>query len=762
MLARPFLTAAVAAVVLVGGPNLMLAQEEAPANGEAQQAEQGADPAKAEPSDNGPQADDAVQADDPPAAGERVGRMIRLELPIDGRTFARARRFVRRVLDQAREDDLRPVLIFEFGVMPNQEEFGRGSEFGSAYELADFLSGPELNAATTVAYLPDSVQGHAVLAVLACDEIIMAPEAEIGVAGADEDNVNPALVSAYREIAMRRKTIPVEMALGLLDPGREVLEVETEVSREYVSPEGLEELKQRRTVQSSRVLIPAGEAGRFTGAEGRRLGFVSYLASNPQEVARALELPPEAVEEDPSLGGDWRAVRVDLKGPIDSERSLQLQRLIQDEISQNNVNFVCLWIDSPGGSAADAMQLANFLAFDLDPGNVRTVAYIPREARSDAAIVAVACDQVVMHGDALLGGPGAYDFSEEEIAQMRETIRSSLAPRKSRSWSLLAALVDPDLDVYRYDRDGQTEYFSEEELAEQANPDAWEREQPVTTPGEPLQIDGATAEEYRLATATVDSFQEFKRLYGLENDPALLEPGWADFLIEALASPGVAVLLLIIAGVGTYAELQSPGIGVGGFLAAVCFLLFFWSRYLGGTAGWLEGMLFLAGIAFLLMEIFVLPGFGVFGLGGGALVLISLILASQTFVLPHNAYQFAQLQRSLLVLAGAAVGIVAVAVSLRRWLPHTPFFSQMFLPPPNDEEAEVIKRRESLVGFDDSLVGRRGVTTTQLTPSGKARFGDEFIDVIADGELIEPGTEIVVVEVHGYRVVVESAPKETS
>jgi membrane-bound ClpP family serine protease len=194
----------------------------------------------------------------------------------------------------------------------------------------------------------------------------------------------------------------------------------------------------------------------------------------------------------------------------------------------------------------------------------------------------------------------------------------------------------------------------------------------------------------------------------------------------------------------------------------VCFLLFFWSRYLGGTAGWLEGMLFLAGIAFLLMEIFVLPGFGVFGLGGGALVLISLILASQTFVLPHNAYQFAQLQRSLLVLAGAAVGIVAVAVSLRRWLPHTPFFSQMFLPPPNDEEAEVIKRRESLVGFDDSLVGRRGVTTTQLTPSGKARFGDEFIDVIADGELIEPGTEIVVVEVHGYRVVVESAPKETS
>ena len=79
-------------------------------------------------------------------------------------------------------------------------------------------------------------------------------------------------------------------------------------------------------------------------------------------------------------------------------------------------------------------------------------------------------------------------------------------------------------------------------------------------------------------------------------------------------------------------------------MAAVCFLLFFWSRYLGGTAGWLEVMLFVAGASCVLLEVFVIPGFGIFGLGGGALILASLILASQTFVVPQNDYQFDQLR----------------------------------------------------------------------------------------------------------------------
>ena len=75
----------------------------------------------------------------------------------------------------------------------------------------------------------------------------------------------------------------------------------------------------------------------------------------------------------------------------------------------------------------------------------------------------------------------------------------------------------------------------------------------------------------------------------------LAEPGWADYLIDALAAPAVAWLLLLIGGAALYAELQAPGIGVGGFVAGVCFLLYFWSKHLDGTAGWLEVLLFAGG-----------------------------------------------------------------------------------------------------------------------------------------------------------------------
>ena len=84
----------------------------------------------------------------------------------------------------------------------------------------------------------------------------------------------------------------------------------------------------------------------------------------------------------------------------------------------------------------------------------------------------------------------------------------------------------------------------------------------------------------------------------------------------------------IVGGLALYIELHAPGLGIGGFISFVCFALFFWSHFLEGTAGWLEVTLFVTGCICLLTEIFVLPGFVIFGLGGGVLILTSIVLAS--------------------------------------------------------------------------------------------------------------------------------------
>ena len=673
-------------------------------------------------------------------------------LPITNQTTNRVKRFVSGAMEKARRKNIRPYLIFEFFVPPGQENFGRGSNFGACYELADFLTSPDLNAAKTVAYLPQPVQGHALLVAMACDDIIMSPDASIGPVGVEKSQISETTRAAYREIAGRRRKLTVPLALGLMDPALEILSVQTEVGTEYVTREGLKELKKTQTAVAPEVFKPAGEPLQLSSKKARDLGFVTYLAANRRDLAQALDLPPLGIEDDPSLENPWKAVRIDLKGPITSDKVRQVQKLIGDQIAQNEVNFVLLWIESQGGTPEDSIVLVDFL-IELDPSQVRTVAYIPKEARADAALIALACDQVIMHPRAVIGGPGAVEISKDVVADITKSIRDRLAPHKGRSWSLPAALIDPNLDVYRCTRPGETEYFSSEELADQPNAAQWEKGAKITTANRMLKLDGTQAEQMHLASRVAANFDDLKRYYGLENDPALIEPGWADQLIEALGSKGVAILLLFLGAAGLYFEFHTPGLGVGAFVALVCFAMFFWSQFLNGAPGWLISIMFLSGVACLLLEIFVIPGFGIFGLGGGMMVILSLVLASQVLVMPRSSQQVAEMQRSLLIIGGVTVALLAAALLMRRWLPNTPLLNRMILAPPAEAEQEQISHRELLVDLHN-LVGTQGVTTTPLFPGGKARFGDSLIDVITDGEMIELGKQVEVVEVRGNRVLV--------
>jgi len=707
----------------------------------------------------------APQAKEPAPPAQQTGRLVRVPLPITGDVDTRVKSAVQRALTEMKGAAGRPVLIFELAA---HDQSGEGSDFGRSYALAKYLSSPALSRVKTVAFIPHALKGHAMLIPMACEEIVMAPDAEIGdagdarigEAGNAEDSpqaIDPTVRRGYSEIADSRKTIPVAVALGMLDPDLEVLQVETEVSREFALRSDLEKIRQQRTIQAESVLKPAGGSRLFSGRKARELGIVKYLAADRAALAKALSLPVAELEEDPSQGGDWHPVRVVVKGVITPALASRVERMIQDELQDSNVNFFCVWIDSPGGSIVDSVRLANFLA-GLDPSRYRTAAYIPNEARGDAALIAAACDQVFMHPDAVLGGSGMQNTSEEEIETAEKPLREVIAPSRSKSWSLSAALVDPKLKVYRCTqrKTRMVDYFSDEELAAQADADQWIRGELVTRPGLPLRVNGREAEKLGLARQVVQNFDEFKLKNNLTDDMALIEPGWAHFFIDALADRTVAWLLLFVGMIACYAELHAPGTGIGGFIAGICFLLFFWSRYLEGTAGWLEVLLFIAGVGCVLLEIFVVPGAAIFGLGGGLMILASLILASQTFILPHNDYQFEKFRDTIFGLAATGVAFVAAAIFMRRFLPRAPVLSHMMLEPPSHEELEDLSQREALVDFQH-LLGRQGTTTTQLTPSGKARFGNQTVDVIAEGEVIGRGQQITVIDVRGNRVLVRSA-----
>jgi membrane-bound ClpP family serine protease len=431
--------------------------------------------------------------------------------------------------------------------------------------------------------------------------------------------------------------------------------------------------------------------------------------------------------------------------------------MIGSEIKQRKTNWIGLRIASSGGELAECLRLANKLA-DLRRDEVQTVAYVPMETSGGAGLAALACDQLVMHPEARIVGAEAGAFDEAELADAMQTIRDPLSNSAGRSWSLLGAVLDPAIEVfaYRNKQTGETGYFSEEEAAAQPDADHWLKGEVIKPAGKPLVLTSEQAAEMGLAWQLVDNFDEFKLLYGFEHDPREARPNWALDLVEALSSPALAALLLVIGFVGIYIELHSPGIGAGAFVAALAFLLYFWSNYLGGSAGWLEAVLFVAGLCFLAMELFVLPGFGVFGLGGGLMMIAALVLATQTELIPKTESQVAEMRRSLTIVVAAAVATITIAIALRRYLPQAPMLRTLLLNPAPEQELAELEYRESLADFS-YLVGQRGVARTNLMPAGKAEFDGRLVDVIAEGLPIDRGQSVVVTRARGNRVVVRPA-----
>jgi membrane-bound serine protease (ClpP class) len=667
---------------------------------------------------------------------------VAVRLPITGTRDTQVEAAILRQLDRLKRGTERGVLVLRFD--PAEDGGSGGSDFGRALELARFLGDGRLAGIKTVAFLPAGATGHAVLVALACEEIVLPADAVLGPANADEPAVDEAMRAAYLQIAARRRTVPPAVALALVDPAASVTRVSTDDGEQFVAAKEVEALRQKAAVLDVEELRPVPLA--LTGRRARELGFVRSLARTPAELARSLGVDERALGIDPSLEGGWKAAQIVLAGPITADAVTRARQQIERAVA-DGANFLCLRVDSAGGSPEQSLVLANRLAA-FDPARVRTVAYVPRQARGDAALVALACDELVMHPDAVLGGEGDAAIGGRQATAVAASWREGVARKRERTWSLPVAVVLPGIEVEQaiQQETGRVEYFSAEELAERDDRESWKVGAKVGTG--PIQLTGRSAESFGLVTHLVDGFAGLVQAYGLTGDIALSEPGWADRLLDALASPGLAWLLLLIGGAGLYIELHTPGFGLGGFVSMVAFIVYFWSQYLHGTSGWLEVMLFLAGLFCLAAEIFVLPGFGVLGLGGGVLVIASLVLASQSFVLPANDYQIRQLQWSLLGILGAAVGVSLVGVLLRKWLPSTPVLRNVLLEPPAavDDAIEEASLEE--------LIGLEGTTTTRLAPAGKARINGRLHDVTSDGPLVEPGITVRVVEVRGGRVLV--------
>lgn len=703
----------------------------------------------ARPADQGEEADSNT-SDDGRSATQVV--LIPVPLPLTGNADQVLKASVSQALASMDVGERRGVMIFEFRA---RDVSSVGStDFERALSLARFLASDEFRRVRTVAFVTDTLEGHAVLPVLACEEIVIHPDVQFGAAGRDERSIDATMRAAYQDVAERNRTVPVPIVLGMLDRQLKVVEVQlVGGGTRYVLGDELEALREEAEVWKENTISPAGELLTLTGSEMRvKPGFATQLAIDRKELADVLQLPPNAIRENVVVDQAWRAVQIEIKGRITSRSADEVIRQVRTIERKGRANLLCLTIDSPGGPAAPAMKLVNLLT-GLDSNTLRTVAFVDGEARSVAALVALAADETYATEDAVLGGPGDTVIARDELDALLPPVQE-MARIQNRDWSLPLGLVDRGLEVYRYTREGTgtQRYFCPEEVATRQDADEWQRGNAID-----LQqgLTGLKAQELGLINRCADGFESVLGEFHIEEEVPLAQRSSVVSAIERLAGQTwFARTLLFIAFFALISEASAPGIGVAGFASGLCFLLFFWCQFLNGTAGWLELLLFAGGLTCIALEIFVIPGFGVFGAGGGVMVLVSIVLASQTFIIPRNSYQFEQLPHSVMTMAVACGGMMAAMWIMRKFLAESWLFRRLMLTPPS-EELE-LDRLESMVDWEH-LMGKMGVTTTQLTPSGKARFGDDVVNVISDGMVVPKSTEVRVVEVRGNRVLVEPA-----
>ncbi len=546
------------------------------------------------------------------------------------------------------------------------------------------------------------------------------------------------------------------MTLSMLDPAAGFSQVSTIGGEErYVNFDELQQLKDANEVVNSDTIVPAGELASFNGGELRRTySYVSRLVESREQLAVALDVPVKELSDIGEYSAESKAAKVELRGPITAAKVNRIIRTLNDS-RNDEFKRIVLVIDSAGGSPKDSLRLANAIAAMVQEKKRQVVTFVDGVALADAAWVSLASSRLTMRRESQLGGAGEWQPSPQQLEKLKEPI-GQLAKDSHVTASLLISLVDDQFQLfeYRHATTGEQRFFGSEEHTSRGDADQWVRGQRIET-AEGLST--VQAIELKLCSDEFASIDELKQHLNITEDLQTLERSPLIARIEALAmSPWFASTLLSIAFFALMTEASAPGLGIPGFISALAFLFFFWAQFLNGTVGWLEVLLFLGGVLFILLEIVVIPGLGVFGLGGGMMVLASVVLASQTFVRPENSYQLAQMPRSLFGLIAALSSTFIAAFVMRKYLAEAPFLRHLMLKPVDDEMVKTREEREQVVDFSH-LTKKAGVATTPLMPAGKARIGDDIVDVTCEKEAIERGEPIVVVRVQGNKVVVKRA-----
>jgi membrane-bound serine protease (ClpP class) len=390
----------------------------------------------------------------------------------------------------------------------------------------------------------------------------------------------------------------------------------------------------------------------------------------------------------------------------------------------------------------------------------RTISFVKNKAISAGALIALSSNDLVMQPNTTIGDCAPISFTQEGPAMLGEKFQSplrakfrTLARRNGYPVALAESMVSAHLEIYAVKMADQTLYLNTTDL-EGMTEEEQEKiiaKKVVVAEDELLTMDDAEARNFGFSMMTVSSISEMVDQLNIKDYKInRLEPSWSEALGRFLTS--ISPILMMIGMAALYSEYKAPGFGLPGLVGIICLGLVFGNQYIVGLADHTELILIVLGLVLLGLEMLVIPGFGVAGIAGFISIGLGMILSFQDFVLPdpNLPWQGEILVDNLTKVLGSfivafAIGLVFLSYFFPRLgkLVKGPYLDTTL----SESHADSHEAREV-------KVGELGTAATFLRPAGKARFGERDIDVVTEGNFIEKGAKVKILDIKGNRVVV--------
>ena len=414
----------------------------------------------------------------------------------------------------------------------------------------------------------------------------------------------------------------------------------------------------------------------------------------------------------------------EIKQNIDP-RTNRYTKLFLEKATEKDVDIIIIELDTYGGAVNDADDIRTMI-LDYDKP---IYVWINKDAASAGALISIACDSIYMSSGASIGAatvvtPDGAAAPDKYQSYMRSIMRST-AEAKNRDPKIAEAMVDEKIQVDSISQEGEVITFSTNEAIENG-----------------------------FCEAELNSIEEILKRNNIENYKVeKYELSSTENIISLFLNPIVSSILILLIIGGLYFELQTPGIGFPIMASIVALILYLTPYYLNGLAENWEIFLFLIGMIFIIIEVFVIPGFGVAGIFGLALTIGSLML----LMLNNDVFDFTFVVSKDILNASGSILIAVLGFGLLLFFGGIKFtesqaFKRVMLEDTQDLDKGYISRK-----YSDKLIGKSGKAMTILRPSGKITISDKIYDATTSGEYIEKNSKIIVLSNEGSTLKVKKS-----